>query len=106
LGLCAEKDPDDPTAIRYLSEFNVEPYLSVKNKKPFKPMHKHLLDEIQRRFEVLKIPAEKRVKRHDKQKASMNAARKWLIHHPVTNQKDVLFLQAEEEKILFDLGLG
>jgi hypothetical protein len=106
LGLCAEKDPDDPTAIRYLSEFNVEPYLSVKNKKPFRPMHKHLLDEIQRRFEVLKIPAEKRFKRHDKQKASMNAARTWLIHHPVTNQKDVLFLQAEEEKFFSILDMA
>jgi hypothetical protein len=98
LGLSADEDPDNPTEIRYLSEFDVEPYLSVKNKKPFRPMHKHLLDEIERRFEVLKIPADERFKRSDKIKATMNAARKWLKDHPLTNPRDVAFLRAEEKK--------
>jgi hypothetical protein len=98
LGLRAQVDPDDPTAIRYLSDFDSEPYLSIKNKKAFRPMHKHLLDEIQRRFVVLNIPADERFKRSDKNKASMNGARTWLKDHPLTNEQDILFLQAEEKK--------
>jgi hypothetical protein len=98
LGLRANEDPNNPTTIRYLSDFDVEPYLSLKNKKTFCPMHKHILNEIQRRFEVLKIPAADRFKRSDKIKATMNAARTWLKEHPLTNQQDILFLQSEEKK--------
>ena len=102
LGLSAKVDPDDPmTASRELSEFNKEPYLSVKNKKPFRPMHKHLLlDEIERRFEVLKIPADQRFKRSNKIKASSTAAWKWLKDNPLTNPDDIAFLQEDEKNSL------
>jgi hypothetical protein len=102
LGLSAEEDPDDPTTIRYLSEFDTEPYLLIKNKKRFRPMHKHLLDEIEFRFKVLNIPINERFKRSDKNKASMNAARNWLKDHLLTNRRDVFFLRAEEKKF-FDV---
>jgi DNA-binding LacI/PurR family transcriptional regulator len=87
MGLRTQVDPDNPTAIWYLSDFDVEPYLSIKNKKAFRPMHKHLLDEIQRRFVVLNIPADERFKRSNKNKSSMNGARTWLKDHPLKNWK-------------------
>ena len=103
MGLTAAEVPEqDPMQIRRLADFNVEPYLSVKNKKPFRPMHKHFLDEIQRRFIVLKIPAEEQFKRSDKRKATMSACLNWLKDHPVTNPQDVSFLRSEEKKF-FDM---
>ena len=105
LGLVADAAENTNAPLRKLGDFKVELYASVQNKKPFRPIQKHLLDEVERRFEVLDIPAKERFKRHNKQKASAKAALDWLEAHPLTNPRDIAFLQ-KEEKTFYELHVN
>jgi hypothetical protein len=97
LGLCAEKDPDDPKAICYLSEFNVEPYVSAENKKPFRPMHITSLTRFNSGSKCLKYQTKN--DSNDTTKKGQHECCQYIVDTPpVTNQKVILFLQAEEEK--------
>jgi hypothetical protein len=55
IGLCSADDdtPDEPR--RILGDMTVEPYLSTKDKRMFKPVQKHLVAEVERREKLLNL---------------------------------------------------
>ena len=83
------------TAPRPLGDVSVAPYIASSNKKFFKPVTKDLVSETLRRYEVLDIPNNERMRPKNK---VLSVLYKWLQNHPITNPADVQFLRSEEKK--------
>ena len=92
--MCLGLSADDGDDARLLSDFNVEPYASSKNKKLFKPKQTHLQAEVTRRVKERGLP-ELRSKNW-----LVDACRTWLstAANRITNLEDIFFLREEEIK--------
>lgn len=93
LSMCCGLFASDEPGARALGEFNVEPYLSAKNKKFFKPSRSDLVAEVYRRLKELS----KQEQRHDSR--TVEFLKKWLTENKIENPTDVAFLRSEEAKL-------
>jgi hypothetical protein len=80
---------------RLLGDISIAPYIDSSNKKYFKPSTKDLVWEVLRRFEVLHIPMDQRMRPKNK---VLSVLFTWLQNNPITKPVDVQFLQSEEKK--------
>ena len=82
---------EDPNA-RKLDNFNVDPYISSKNRKSFNPTRRDLIDEVYRRVRVFGHAAVRA------DNWAIEISKKWLGKNKITNPADIAFLREEELK--------
>jgi hypothetical protein len=92
LCMCTGLFASDEPGARVLGELNVEPYLSSKKKKIFKPSRHDLVAEVYRRLKVISVADQ----RHNSR--SVDFLKKWFTDNKIDNPADVAFLRAEEAK--------